>query len=49
MFARGNADGQEPLDRLLLALQAAAEEFTGIGAALAAGEKGESPQAARAP
>jgi hypothetical protein len=41
MLAWDNAEGQDPLDRLLLALQTAAEELTGIGAALAAGEKGE--------
>ncbi len=32
------AEGHKPLDRLLLALQAAAEVLEGIGAALAAGE-----------
>ena len=32
------AEGHKPLDRLLLALQAAAEELEGIGAALAADE-----------
>jgi hypothetical protein len=35
MVAWDNAEGQEPLARLLLALQAAAEELSGIGLALA--------------
>jgi len=41
MAAWDNAEGQAPLERLLLALQATTEELRGIGAALAAGEKGE--------